>query len=39
LQNAKTEALREDVAKRLADFRKACQPKPKPTRPDWVDRF
>jgi hypothetical protein len=39
LAKASTDKRREAIKKQIADFRAACEPKPKPTRPKWVDEF
>jgi len=39
LSEAKTPQMRKHVQEQIDSFKAHCAPKPKPTRPAWVDKF
>lgn len=39
LTRAKTPQMRQHVQEQINQFKAHCAPKPKPTRPAWVDKF
>lgn len=39
LENAKSPDMRKHVQDQIASFKLYCNPKPKPQRPAWLDKF